>query len=435
MPFSYTFYRSLDDLADGCGESRCEVCRIIAGSRTDWLEGHIGKALAGAAEAEKTVAARRGRCPSNSLAWSAELAIMLRDFPRARKLLQGESSETPGPEGSHPGGADPDCSRRHRYAVQLLQAYLAFTSGDVECAIALTLEGLNAAERCGTRTWHPLGHTLLAGAALRKVDLAMAMTYVTRIGEDALLGHPQNTPGQSAWVAALAYRAKDNLPAALRMITELAEPGPAGRELLLAQPGAAPWIVRFALQAKEPGLAARALRTAEGLAEANPRFPTVTAPVLHARALVERDPDGLRRAADAHVDPWAKASALEDVGTLMAAGAGRKFAARALDEASIHYMNSGSSYDCLRVKSKIREIGGFSIHQPRKEKPQVVFTQLTGTEYSVAKLVSQGMTNIQVARMLSLSRHTVAFHLRKVFRKLDVSSRVELACIWNKRSA
>jgi DNA-binding CsgD family transcriptional regulator len=41
--------------------------------------------------------------------------------------------------------------------------------------------------------------------------------------------------------------------------------------------------------------------------------------------------------------------------------------------------------------------------------------------------VAEGPTNLEAACLLHLSRHTVDFHLRQVFRKLNVDSRVELA--------
>jgi len=47
----------------------------------------------------------------------------------------------------------------------------------------------------------------------------------------------------------------------------------------------------------------------------------------------------------------------------------------------------------------------------------------------VACLVAQGLTNQEAASQLFVSSHTVAFHLRQVFRKLGIRSRVELTRI------
>ncbi|MET8401610.1 helix-turn-helix transcriptional regulator [Streptomyces sp900116325] len=52
---------------------------------------------------------------------------------------------------------------------------------------------------------------------------------------------------------------------------------------------------------------------------------------------------------------------------------------------------------------------------------------LTETERSIAHLVSDGLTNRQVSRRVSLSPHTVNYHLRAIFRKLGIGSRVEVA--------
>ena len=51
---------------------------------------------------------------------------------------------------------------------------------------------------------------------------------------------------------------------------------------------------------------------------------------------------------------------------------------------------------------------------------------LTDTERSVSDLVAQGLTNKEAAERLFLSPHTVGFHLRSVYRKLAVGSRVDL---------
>jgi DNA-binding CsgD family transcriptional regulator len=52
---------------------------------------------------------------------------------------------------------------------------------------------------------------------------------------------------------------------------------------------------------------------------------------------------------------------------------------------------------------------------------------LTTAERTLSALVAKGMTNRQVGERLFISRHTVDAHLRHIFRKLGINSRVGLA--------
>jgi DNA-binding CsgD family transcriptional regulator len=64
---------------------------------------------------------------------------------------------------------------------------------------------------------------------------------------------------------------------------------------------------------------------------------------------------------------------------------------------------------------------------PAGDRPRFGWASLTATECRIAELVAEGKTNRQVAAQVYLSPHTVGFHLRQVFRKLEIASRVELA--------
>jgi DNA-binding CsgD family transcriptional regulator len=69
------------------------------------------------------------------------------------------------------------------------------------------------------------------------------------------------------------------------------------------------------------------------------------------------------------------------------------------------------------------ENGGVSF----ADRPTFGWSSLTETERSVADLVAEGLTNREAATRLLLSPHTVDAHLRHIYRKLAIRSRVELA--------
>lgn len=52
---------------------------------------------------------------------------------------------------------------------------------------------------------------------------------------------------------------------------------------------------------------------------------------------------------------------------------------------------------------------------------------ITNREYEVFGLLGQGMTNKQIGIRLGISQYTVRDHVSSLLRKMEVSSRVELA--------
>jgi DNA-binding CsgD family transcriptional regulator len=75
-----------------------------------------------------------------------------------------------------------------------------------------------------------------------------------------------------------------------------------------------------------------------------------------------------------------------------------------------------------RAEAELRATG----EKARRRDPSTL-DQLTPQELQIAGLVATGMTNRQVAAQLYLSPRTIDYHLRKVFSKLGIASRTELA--------
>jgi DNA-binding CsgD family transcriptional regulator len=71
------------------------------------------------------------------------------------------------------------------------------------------------------------------------------------------------------------------------------------------------------------------------------------------------------------------------------------------------------------------DLGGLRCILMRSE-TRLARDQLTPREREIARAVGRGRSNKEIARELSISTWTVAGYLRRIFAKLDVTSRAEM---------
>lgn len=186
--------------------------------------------------------------------------------------------------------------------------------------------------------------------------------------------------------------------------------------------------IEAAVRAGEPDTARAWLDTFEAWAGCT-GVAWARAVALHGRALVTEDGDGSEQlfleALDAQTDstrPFERARTELAFGEFLRRSRRRVEAREHLLAALDSFEGLGATLWAERARVELRASG-----QTARRRDPSTRAQLTAQELQIARFVAQGFTNREVAAQLFLSPRTVAFHLRNVFRKLDISSRTALA--------
>ena len=102
---------------------------------------------------------------------------------------------------------------------------------------------------------------------------------------------------------------------------------------------------------------------------------------------------------------------------------GRRHEARhILREAHRRFQDVGAEAFAERAVRSLRAVGDPEVTDVGLEREE-----LTAQEAQIAKMAAAGMTNPEIGARLFISRRTVQYHLRKVFLKLDITSRSQLS--------
>jgi DNA-binding CsgD family transcriptional regulator len=394
------------------------VAARVANAVIAWDHGRISEALDLLRDAARydTAAPPDARHVQPLLALAAAL-IDLRQLDKAETVLA--AADHPALDGI-PAQA----------GVFILRGRIHLAAGRVAEAAADGHAALAIASTLGAHGYAAIAHSVLSMLELRRGEIGAAARHLAcRRAAGPQFASIHARP-ESLAAQALVTEAEEGPAAALGQVRRLCADLDARPGILLGDPALAAWLARTALAADGGELAARAARAAQILADANPGFPALDAAAAHSHGLVRRDPVRLAEAAAGYPDPWARASAAEDLGVLYRGQDDRDQAIQHLKDALGGYGQVGADRDQARVRRRLRRLGIRRRHWATSAaRPVTGWGSLTGTEQAVARFVAEGLNNGQVAARMYISPHTVAYHLRQAFRRLGIASRVELARI------
>ena len=187
-------------------------------------------------------------------------------------------------------------------------------------------------------------------------------------------------------------------------------------------------LVRLATEAGRDELAASVTHELEEGASRSPAD-SAAAAAQQCRGLVERDPDlALTAVARYRTTPLRPdlATCVENTAELMMAAGRRDEAVALLLEAATIHAELDSAGDLERIGATLRRLG-VKPPRARRSRPATGWEALTATESNVSLLVAQGLTNPEIGRRLQISRRTVETHLSRIFGKVGLANRTQLA--------
>jgi DNA-binding CsgD family transcriptional regulator len=306
------------------------------------------------------------------------------------------------------------------YLLRYVSGLGAFAAwcGDFAAAASLTAEGDAIAEATGTR-FAPFGAVFLAGLRGSEADATRLIEVVTTDARAA---------GQGVgiqfcqWVSGILCNGLGRYEQALEEARQASEQAPE----LIVSAWALPELIEAASRTGQTQVAADAL---ERLAAAASAAQTDWASGIHARsrALLSDGEDAeaayreaIERLGRTPLRPeLARAHLL--YGEWLRREGQRADARTQLRTAHAMFTAIGMAAFAERARRELAASG-----ETARQRTAETHDQLTPQEAQIARLARGGLSNPEIAAQLFLSTRTVEWHLRKVFAKLEISSRLQL---------
>jgi DNA-binding CsgD family transcriptional regulator/tetratricopeptide (TPR) repeat protein len=302
---------------------------------------------------------------------------------------------------------------------------LRFVTGEWDDAVAELKAAIQAGEE---QQWGALilPRSLLALVAIHRNQLEEAEETLVLAEQEVRETGSAYGVDVMTWARALLLEARDDAQAL--SILETAWAGP----MLKSPPQLVrlgPDLVRLAIAGGHLELGRAVVEAMDQAAARNP-IGSWRGAALWGRGLLHEDADAMVEAVRTYQQasrPIERTRACEDAASALSRVGRREEAAALLEDAISVYERVGASLDLTRAEAALRALGVRRGRRGARRRPSKGWESLTPTELQIVRLVTQGLTNVEIGRRLFISRRTVETHLSHVFGKLGVSSRVQLA--------
>jgi DNA-binding CsgD family transcriptional regulator len=253
---------------------------------------------------------------------------------------------------------------------------------------------------------------------------AQRLRPALRLADNDAIRHP----GLSLLLGWLSTQQGD-IDGGRRILSELLETSQATRSYWAWWPCYATVLFSIGLISGATNISERTVEFTEEGARRNPDVATLNGLALNLRGLLGGDLDVVAESVEIlrhSPRPILRAAGAEGYGKLLLDSGEREAGLDNLDAAWDIYDRMGASAPQARVQRLMRHAGA------RRTKwvtdhTHIEKISLTEAERRVAYLIASGHTNKSTAKSLGISINTVGTHLRSIYAKLGVQSRVQLA--------
>lgn len=308
----------------------------------------------------------------------------------------------------------------------MLYGTVAARLADWDTAIPAADEGRRLAIEFGEPMWEAGAETVAATIAGMRGDTEAADAAAARAERQGLAAGTHTTVALAQVgrvLAALGTGRHDDAYASATRLFDAEDPA--------YHPVISSWIIgelaEAALHADRADEARAHLAAVEASAGTTPAN-WVALGLRHARALLAADPDDAEQRFDealsADLDRWPFARAR----LLLARGQWLRRQRRIADSRAPlrAARDTFDAHGCASWSDRARRELRASGESSRRRDPEAR-DHLTAQELQIAQLAAQGLTNREIGQRLYLSHRTIATHLYRVFPKLGITARGELA--------